>query len=114
MIHCGDPRRCGVHTSGGTQTSPSLSVRGRSADAETPESWAVVQSVRAAAMEKTRVQVKCMMKVTKFCGRARLILLREREMREQLDWRNTEGQRAKFYSTGYPWWLTDNQPFSPF
>jgi len=46
-------------------SSPS---RGRSADAATPESWVIVQSVRAvAAMEKTRVRagvrVKCMVKL---------------------------------------------------
>ena len=38
----------------------------------------VVQNVRAAAMEKTRVWVNCMMKVTKFRGRACLKMLRER------------------------------------
>ena len=30
-------------------------------------------------MEKTRVRVKCMVKVMKFCGRVRLKILRERE-----------------------------------
>ena len=39
----------------------------------------VVQNVRAAAKEKTRVRVKCMMKVAEFCGRGgvRLEILRE-------------------------------------
>ena len=37
-----------------------------SGDAETLETWVVVQSMRAAAMEKTRVRVKCIMKLTIF------------------------------------------------
>ena len=60
------PRRCGGHTHGsrlsklsGGMQSPSAG----SADAMTPESWVVVQSMRTTAMEKARVRVKCMVSV---------------------------------------------------
>ena len=43
------------------------SARGRSGDAEALESWVVVQSMKAAAMEKMRVRVRCMVKLVKFC-----------------------------------------------
>ena len=72
------PRRRGTHASFPL-------VRGRSADAETPGNWVVVQNVRA-AMEKTRVRMKCMVKAIKFCGGG------------GADSRNADGGRTKPYS----------------
>ena len=61
----------------------------------------VVQNVRAAATIKTRVRMKCMVKVIKFGGRGcvRLKLLRDQELREQLDSRHVDGEHTKYHYT---------------
>ena len=68
-----------------------------------------MQSARAATVEKTRVRVKCIVRVIKFCGQGGVCL---KILREELG--SGRWGCAEDYNTGYRWQLKDMNGFPPF